>query len=116
MDMQDEMARKIAKIGKRIPKDLKDRGIIEERPLQEQADRLREMSRHRSTNKRAAQQMEETARHLESKVVHKMDDKVHNRIEKEWEGRLKVARERGEIPSEKEARRMYNQFMKSRNK
>ena len=114
--MRDEMARKIAKIGKRIPKELKDRGIIEERPLQEQADRLREMSRHRSTSKRAAAQMEASAQQMESKVVERVDEKVQDRIDKEWEGRLKVARERGEIPSEEEAKRMYNQFMKSRNK
>lgn len=129
--MNYEVSRKLANLGKKIPRELLKRGVKEVDHGSEQKEKIEKIIRTGLIEKRNPRMMGMPERVRVSEKTQKMlarqleqgrfenkkreiDPKVEGEISKAWDQIIASARRRGELPSREEAKVDYDKFMASR--
>ena len=129
--MNYETSRRLANLGKKIPRSLLKAGVKEINQGAEQKERIEKIVRTGMIEKRGRLGISERVRVNEktqkmlrrqleqgrfNNVKREVDHKVEGEISRAWDQIIASARRRGELPSAEEARVDYNKFMASRRK
>lgn len=116
MSYQD-IEKTLREVGKYVPKEIRDKLTTISKPNEHHAEAIKEVLKREGSNlSKDTQAILRTM--AESPMIHKEVEKRNEQAEKQAEryieGRVKALVDRGELPSLREGKRQYEQFMKSR--
>lgn len=131
--MNYEVSRRLANLGKKIPRELLKKGVKEVDYGSEQKEKIEKILRNgyverasqnmKSIGGRERVKVSEKTRMMLSKQIEmgrfenkkrEIDKNVEKEISKAWDQIIKSERQAGRLPSREEARVDYNKFMASR--